>query len=176
MSHTETLDDGITRIKLIGKLLREKITIEGLFETVLKAKKVDDNYYFITQSDGKDTIKSPMGMFSDYSIENDLNFVYEAIKNYYEFGEYKSDEEIKTMSEEVVGDLEKPEPRAKKQRPKREPKSDIDSIAKKVEQENKENEALTLVADKHEDDPFNENIEEPKVEEQPKRRQRRVRQ
>ena len=33
--HLETLDNGLTTVKLIGKLLREKITIEGLFGLVL---------------------------------------------------------------------------------------------------------------------------------------------
>lgn len=36
MTHTETLENGVTTIKLIGKLLREKITIEGLFTIVLR--------------------------------------------------------------------------------------------------------------------------------------------
>lgn len=114
MSHTETLDDGITRIKLIGKLLREKITIEGLFETVLKAKKVDDKYYFITQSDGKDTIKSPMGMFETYAIDNDLAYVDAKVRNYYGLDGHVSDEIIAQMDAEKVADLAKPEKRSRK--------------------------------------------------------------
>lgn len=157
MSHTETLDDGITRVKLIGKLLREKITIEGLFETVLAAKKVEDKYYFITQSNGRDTLKSPMGMFEDYSIDNDLQFVYEAIKNYFGVGDYKPDEVIQEMSEEVAGDLEKPQKRTRttshnnaeetSEKPKR--GRGKSRMEKKIEEG---------VGNQNEDDPFSENF------------------
>lgn len=94
LTHTETLDDGTTTIKLIGKLLREKITIEGLFTIVLRTQVSDGKYYFLTQNSGKDTVKSPLGMFGSYAIDNDLKYVDEKIRNYYQIGEYKSDEEI----------------------------------------------------------------------------------
>ena len=54
------------------KMLDEKITIEGLFTTVLKTSVQDGKYYFLTQNSGKDTVKSPIGMFSTYAIDNDL--------------------------------------------------------------------------------------------------------
>ena len=94
MTHTETLDNGITTIKLIGKMLREKITIEGLFTTVLRTQVIDGKYYFLTQNSGKDTVKSPIGMFSTYAIDNDLNYVDEKIRNYYEINGCMSDYEI----------------------------------------------------------------------------------
>lgn len=94
LTHTETLDNGITTIKLIGKLLREKITIEGLFTIVLRTQVADGKYYFLTQNSGKDTVKSPLGMFGSYAIDNDLKYVDEKIRNYYQIGEYKSDKEI----------------------------------------------------------------------------------
>lgn len=75
MTHTETLENGVTTIKLIGKLLREKITIEGLFTIVLRTGVNEGKYYFYTQNSGKDTVKSPMGMFPAYAIDNDLNYV-----------------------------------------------------------------------------------------------------
>ncbi len=71
MTHTETLENGVTTIKLIGKLLREKITIEGLFTIVLRTGVNEGKYYFYTQNSGKDTVKSPMGMFPAYAIDND---------------------------------------------------------------------------------------------------------
>ena len=92
LSHCETLDNGITTIKLIGKLLREKITIEGLFTTVLRTSVIDQKYYFLTQNSGKDTVKSPMGMFEAYAVENDLAYIDDKICNYYEIGAFKSDE------------------------------------------------------------------------------------
>lgn len=108
LTHSETLEDGVTTVKLIGKLLREKITIEGLFTTVLRTQVADGKYYFLTQNSGKDTVKSPMGMFNTYAIDNDLNYVDEKIRNYYEIGDYKTDDEIKAADEKAEAhDVEK---------------------------------------------------------------------
>ena len=49
MTHLETLDNGLTTVKLIGKLLREKITIEGLFTVVLRTGVNEAKYYFYTE-------------------------------------------------------------------------------------------------------------------------------
>lgn len=107
-THTETLENGITTIKLIGKMLREKITIEGLFTTVLRTQVIDGKYYFLTQNSGKDTVKSPIGMFGSYAIENDLKYVDDKIRNYYQIGDFKSDEEIaKADAENEKTDVEK---------------------------------------------------------------------
>lgn len=107
-SHLETLDNGLVTIKLIGKLLREKITIEGLFTVVLRTGVNEAKYYFYTQNSGKDTVKSPIGMFPAYAIDNDMNYVADKIHNYYEVGEYKSDEEIAQADAAVAADVEKP--------------------------------------------------------------------
>ena len=108
LTHCETLDNGITTIKLIGKLLREKITIEGLFTIVLRTSVVDQKYYFLTQNSGKDTVKSPMGMFDAYAVENDLAYIDDKICNYYRIGAFKSDEEMAAKDQEVAGDLQRP--------------------------------------------------------------------
>lgn len=83
LSHTQTDERGTTRCKTIGKLLDEKITLEGLFTIVLKAVKRDGSHYFTTQNDGYDTIKTPMGMFETDLIDNDLNLVTNHIQSYY---------------------------------------------------------------------------------------------
>lgn len=101
MTHTETLENGITTIKLIGKMLREKITIEGLFTIVLRTQVVDGKYYFLTQNSGKDTVKSPIGMFESYAIDNDLKYVDDKIRNYYRFDGAKSDDEMKVADKEA---------------------------------------------------------------------------
>lgn len=101
MTHTETLENGITTIKLIGKMLREKITIEGLFTIVLRTQVVDGKYYFLTQNSGKDTVKSPIGMFESYAIDNDLKYVDDKIRNYYRFNGAKSDDEMKVADKEA---------------------------------------------------------------------------
>jgi hypothetical protein len=113
-THCETLENGITTVKLIGKVLREKITIEGLFTIVLKTGVNEGKYYFFTQNSGKDTVKSPLGMFDTFSIDNDLSYVDAKIRNYYEFDEAKSDAEIAKLDQELAGDVEKPEPRRKR--------------------------------------------------------------
>ncbi len=94
MTHLETLETGLTTVKLIGKLLREKITIEGLFTVVLRTGVNEGKYYFFTQNSGKDTVKSPMDMFTAYAIDNDLSYVVDKIRNYYEIGDFKSDKEM----------------------------------------------------------------------------------
>lgn len=109
MTHLETLDNGLTTVKLIGKLLREKITIEGLFTVVLRTGVNEGKYYFYTQNSGKDTVKSPLGMFPAYAIDNDLNYVADKIRNYYEVGEYKSDAEMGQADAAVAADIKKPE-------------------------------------------------------------------
>lgn len=78
------------KIKTIGKLLDDKVTLEGLFTIVLftdvsknKDSKLLD-YRFITQNDGTTTCKSPKGMFEELTIPNDLSFVLSKIDEYYE--------------------------------------------------------------------------------------------
>lgn len=102
LSHLETKDDGRQKIKTIGKMLDEKITIEGMFTTVLKTYVADGKYYFLTQNSGNDTVKSPLGMFSDLAIDNDLKYVDEKIRNYYRLGEYISDEEMEKADQEAA--------------------------------------------------------------------------
>lgn len=116
MTHTETLENGVTTIKLIGKLLREKITIEGLFTIVLRTGVNEGKYYFYTQNSGKDTVKSPMGMFPAYAIDNDLNYVADKIRNFYEVGEYKTDAEMNQADAAVKADLEKPDANGRRAR------------------------------------------------------------
>lgn len=116
MTHLETLENGLTTVKLIGKLLREKITIEGLFTVVLRTGVNEGKYYFYTQNSGKDTVKSPLGMFPAYAIDNDLNYVADKIRNFYEIGEYKSDAEMNQADAAVAGDVEKPDANGRRAR------------------------------------------------------------
>lgn len=137
MTHTETLDNGITTIKLIGKLLREKITIEGLFTIVLRTSVVDGKYFFLTQNSGKDTVKSPMDMFPAYAIDNDLKYVDEKIRNYYEIGEHMTDEEMKERDKAVAAtDVTKEDVSGRKRRGSRkkaeEPKKEAKDEEKPV--------------------------------------------
>lgn len=92
MFHTERDQDGNEKAKTIGKLLDEKITVEGMFTIVLKTKTLDGHYKFRTQTNGKDTVKSPIGMFDELEIENDLKMVDEKIREYYELTRTKKGE------------------------------------------------------------------------------------
>lgn len=110
MCHTDTDQDGTEKIKTIGKLLDEKICLEGMSTIVLKTNVSDGQYTFLTQNNGSDTVKSPAGMFSAYAIDNDLKYVDTKIRNYYGFAGAETDEVVAKMDEEVsVADIQKPE-------------------------------------------------------------------
>lgn len=74
---------GKSKAKTIGKMLDEKLTLEGCFDIVLYAKTDGREHWFQTQSDGTNTAKSPEGMFEE-KIPNDLAFVDSKIREYYE--------------------------------------------------------------------------------------------
>lgn len=83
LSHTSTDDFGKTKIKTIGKLLDEKIVMEGLVTIVLRTQVQNGNYLFSTRNSGSDTVKSPLGLFDEEMIDNDLATVDSQIFNYY---------------------------------------------------------------------------------------------
>ena len=114
MCHLDTGDDGVEKLKTIGKLLDEKIVLEGMSTIVLKTNVADGNYTFVTQNNGKDTVKSPFGMFPSYAIQNDLKYVDEKIRNYYGYDDAVSDEAISAMDTEAV--VETPEPKKRTRR------------------------------------------------------------
>lgn len=83
LSHTEETEAGQIKMKTIGKMLDDKITLEGMVTIVLRAVVQDRNHFFSTRNNGSDTTKAPMGMFNDDLIENDLAAVDAAICDYY---------------------------------------------------------------------------------------------
>jgi hypothetical protein len=70
-------------MKTIGKMLDEKIVLEGMVTIVLKSTRSDDGYFFATQNDGTDTVKSPLGMFESELIVNDIAEIDATICEYY---------------------------------------------------------------------------------------------
>lgn len=75
------------KAKTIGKMVDEKLTLEGLFSIVLfgktkKNKEGEIRYVFETQTNGENTCKSPRGMFDTLEIPNDLKFVRDSIIAY----------------------------------------------------------------------------------------------
>lgn len=122
LAHIERDQNGNEKVKTIGKLLDEKITVEGMFTIVLKTNVTDGVYSFLTQNSGHDTVKSPMGMFPTYAIENDLKYVDEKIRNYYEIGDYLPDEEIAKIEDEVKQeDIQPEKPKKRRGRKAEEP-------------------------------------------------------
>lgn len=84
LSHTESTDLGKIKAKTIGKMLDDKITLEGMFTIVLRSQIINEQYVFSTKNNGSDTCKTPMGMFDDMYIENDLAAVDKAVTEYYD--------------------------------------------------------------------------------------------
>jgi len=83
LSHIERDQHGHEKVKTLGRMLDEKITVEGLFTIVLKTAIVNGGYFFQTRNSGFDTVKSPMDMFKEDLIPNDLAEVDRAICGYY---------------------------------------------------------------------------------------------
>jgi hypothetical protein len=84
LHHTETdSNTGEIKAKTVGKMLDNALTVEGCFDIVLLASVENKEHFFITQSDGYTTAKSPEGMFDDLKIPNDLNYVDTKIREYY---------------------------------------------------------------------------------------------
>ncbi len=83
LHHTEVDETGRIKAKTVGKMIDSKLTLEGLFPVVLLTGTDGTNYWFETQSDGYTTTKSPLGMFPEKRIDNDLKAVDAAIRDYW---------------------------------------------------------------------------------------------
>ena len=87
--HPEQDKDTGYKMKSVGKMVDDYLTMEGLFTVVLYAKvsRGADNkiaYQFVTNNDGEFPAKSPIGLFTDLYIQNDLGLVSETIDKYNE--------------------------------------------------------------------------------------------
>lgn len=85
--HPELSNTGEYKMKTVGKMVDDYLTLEGLFTVILytKVEKGADNkikYYFVTNNDGQLPAKSPIGMFGDLQIPNDLGLVSRMIDQY----------------------------------------------------------------------------------------------
>lgn len=91
LSHIEENEaTGAMKMKTIGKMLDEKITLEGLVTIVLRATVEDGRHLFVTRNNGMDTTKAPMSMFDADKIDNDLKAVDDAITDYYDLNQQKA--------------------------------------------------------------------------------------
>lgn len=86
LAHTQTDDFGQVRMKTVGKLVDQHIVPEGFFTIVLRTEVINGNYKFSTQTNGQDCCKSPISLFDERHIDNDLAFVDSKICEFYEIG------------------------------------------------------------------------------------------
>ena len=87
LHHSETGADGREKCKTIGKMLEEKIVIEGMFDVVIYCA----DHKFYTQANEISSAKTPEGMFEDLEIPNDLALVDQAIRDYWNLNEEETE-------------------------------------------------------------------------------------
>lgn len=89
LTHSDTDQNGNMKIKTIGRLLEDKIALEGMFTCCLFSMVVDGEYKLLTNSDGIHLSKSPLGLFDTLHIDNDLQYVKEKMNDYFNNGEHE---------------------------------------------------------------------------------------
>ena len=94
MMHEDTNDFGDIKPKTIGKMLDEKVCLEGMFTIVLRCVSSENKHMFVTQSANGAVSKSPIGMFESLEIDNDLKLVDQKIREYFELDK-KEKENVK---------------------------------------------------------------------------------
>ena len=93
--HEDTDEEGNVKPKTIGKLLDDKVNIQGMFTICIRAMYDSGNYIFRLKTNGQDCVKTPIGLFEEEQIENDLKLVDERIREYYELDKEEKKEEDK---------------------------------------------------------------------------------
>ena len=89
--HEEENDSGTTKLKMLGKLLEQKVCVEGMVTIVIRCMCDGQRHYFCVHNSGRDITKTPEDMFETDEIENDLKAVDTAIRKYYEIEVDKND-------------------------------------------------------------------------------------
>ena len=82
--HEDTDDESNVKPKTIGKLLDDKVNIQGMFTICLRSMYDNGNYIFRLKTNGQDCVKTPIGLFDEEQMENDLKLVDTKIREYYE--------------------------------------------------------------------------------------------
>ena len=84
--HEDTTDSGETKLRTIGKLLDEKVVLDGKVTICLRCMSKEGRHFFRTVTDSYDITKSPSGLFDEEEIPNDLKLVDDKIRNFYGIG------------------------------------------------------------------------------------------
>lgn len=90
--HEDTDDFGKVRPKTIGKLLDDKVCIEGMFTIAIRSIFKEGKYIFRTKTDGNDIVKTPIDMFENAEYDNDLKEIDRVIREYYELDKEENKE------------------------------------------------------------------------------------
>lgn len=81
--HEDTDDDGNIKPKTIGKLLDDKVNIQGMFTICIRSMYENGKYIFKLKTNGQDCVKTPFGMFETESMDNDLKAFDNVVREYY---------------------------------------------------------------------------------------------
>ena len=90
--HEDINEFGDIKPKTIGKLLDDKVNIQGMFTICIRSMFENGNYVFKLKTNGQDCVKTPFGMFETDTMENDLKAFDEVVREYYELDKKESEE------------------------------------------------------------------------------------
>lgn len=96
--HDQKNDYGDIRPKTIGKLLDDKVCVEGMFTICLRSMVQDGRFVFRTRSNGFDVTKTPIGLFDTEEVDNDLRMVDEKIRDFYGLEQLSREENTNVKS------------------------------------------------------------------------------
>lgn len=132
LAHTDVSETGQEKMKTIGKMLDEKICVEGMVSIVLKTSVKDGHYTFCTQNNGHDTVKSPLGMFDSYEIDNDLKAVDTTIREYWGL---TGDTDLAAIHDTAVdnGGVSTDAPKRESRRERRRERQEVKDVERSVE-------------------------------------------
>lgn len=90
--HEDVDDNGNVKPKTIGKLLDEKVNIQGMFTICIRAMFENGKYIFRLKTNGQDCVKTPFGMFNTDEMENDLKAFDDVVREYYDLNKNESED------------------------------------------------------------------------------------
>lgn len=91
--HEDSNEDGDVKPKTIGKLLDDKVNIQGMFTVCIRSMFENGNYIFRLKTNGQDCVKTPFGMFENDTMENNLKEFDKVVREYYDLDKVESEEE-----------------------------------------------------------------------------------